>query len=116
MSKHIGQVKWFNNKIGYGFVTLLNEETTKDVFVHHMNIKPVESNYRTLKIGEFVEFELDDTCEGQHNEQAVNVTGICGKELQCDWVHRINKKKKFSKHKQSEDGEGGGDEVGETEQ
>ena len=60
MSKHIGQVKWFNNKIGYGFVTLLNEETTKDVFVHHMNIKPVESNYRTLKIGEFVEFELDD--------------------------------------------------------
>lgn len=116
MSKHIGQVKWFNNKIGYGFVTLLNEETTKDVFVHHMNIKPVESNYRTLKIGEFVEFELDDNCEGQHNEQAVNVTGICGKELQCDWVHRINKKKKFSKHKQSEDGEGDSAEVGETEQ
>ena len=29
MSKHIGQVKWFNNKIGYGFITLLNEETQK---------------------------------------------------------------------------------------
>ena len=116
MSKHIGQVKWFNNKIGYGFITLLNEETQKDVFVHHMNICPLESNYRTLKIGEYVEFELDDNCEGQHNEQAVKVTGIKGKELQCDWVHRINKKKKFSKHKQSEEGEGGGDEVGETEQ
>ena len=35
-----------------------------------------ESNYRTLKIGEYVEFELDDNCEGQHNEQAVKVTGI----------------------------------------
>jgi cold shock CspA family protein len=56
MSKHIGQVKWFNNKIGYGFITLLNEETQKDVFVHHMNICPLESNYRTLKIGEYVEF------------------------------------------------------------
>ena len=103
MGKHIGQVKWFNNKIGYGFLTILNEDKDKDVFVHHMNIKPLESNYRTLKIGEFVEFELDDKCEGQHNEQAVNVTGICGRELQCDWVHRMNKKKKFSKHKHDED-------------
>ena len=58
MSKHIGQVKWFNNKIGYGFITLLNEETQKDVFEDHMNICPLESNYRTLKIGEYVEFEL----------------------------------------------------------
>ena len=97
MSKHIGQVKWFNNKIGYGFITILNESETKDIFVHHANIKPMESNYRTLKIGEFVEFELDNNCEGQHNEQAVNVTGICGKELQCDWVHRLNKKRRFSK-------------------
>ena len=95
MSKHIGQVKWFNNKIGYGFVTLLNEETTKDVFVHHMNIKPVESNYRTLKIGEFVEFELDDNCEGQHNEQAVNVTGICGKELHVTGFIVLIKKEVF---------------------
>ena len=105
MSKHIGQVKWFNNKIGYGFITLLNEDTQKDVFVHHMNISPLESNYRTLKIGEYVEFELDDNCEGQHNEQAVSVTGIKGRELQCDWVHRLNKKKKFSKGKQGEDDE-----------
>ena len=112
MSKHIGQVKWFNNKIGYGFITLLNEDSGKDVFVHHMNISPLESNYRTLKIGEYVEFELDENCEGQHNEQAVNVTGIKGKELQCDWVHRLNKKKKFSKGKQGEEGEG---DEGETE-
>ena len=109
MSKHIGQVKWFNNKIGYGFITILNESESKDIFVHHANIKPMESNYRTLKIGEFVEFELDNNCEGQHNEQAVSVTGICGKELQCDWVHRLNKKRRFSKKdddkKDAEEGE-----------
>ena len=58
-----------------------------------------------LKIGEYVEFELDDNCEGQHNEQAVKVTGIKGKELQCDWVHRLNKKKKFSKGKQDKSDE-----------
>tara|TARA_B100001996_G_C18127472_1_gene387656 strand:- start:7 stop:348 length:342 start_codon:yes stop_codon:yes gene_type:complete len=106
MSKHIGQVKWFNNKIGYGFITILNESESKDIFVHHANIKPMESNYRTLKIGEFVEFELDNNCEGQHNEQAVNVTGICGKELQCDWVHRLNKKRRFSKKDDDKKDEG----------
>ena len=106
MSKHIGQVKWFNNKIGYGFITILNERESKDIFVHHANIKPMESNYRTLKIGEFVEFELDNNCEGQHNEQAVNVTGICGKELQCDWVHRLNKKRRFSKKDDDKKDEG----------
>ena len=112
MSKHTGQVKWFNNKIGYVFITLLNGESQKDVFVHHMNICPLESNYRTLKIGEYVEFELDDNCEGQHNEQAVKVTGIMGKELQCDCVHRLNKKKKFSRGKQDDKSE----DVEETEQ
>ena len=105
MSKHIGQVKWFNNKIGYGFITILNEKEDKDVFVHHMNICPLESNYRTLKTGEYVEFELDSNCEGKHNEQAVNVTGICGKELQCDFIHRLNKKKKTSKKTEDEDEE-----------
>ena len=107
-----GTVKWFDNVKNFGFITPDSGE--KDVFVHHMNICPLESNYRTLKIGEYVEFELDDKCEGQHNEQAVNVTGIKGKELQCDWVHRLNKKKKFSKHKQDEDSVE--DPTGETEQ
>ena len=95
MSTHQGQVKWFNNKIGYGFITDLKE--SKDIFVHHQNICPLESQYRTLKIGEYVEFKLDSNCEGKHSEQAINVTGICGKELQCDFVHRFNKKKKSGK-------------------
>lgn len=119
MSKHIGQVKWFNNKIGYGFITVINEADKKDVFVHHMNICPVESNYRTLRVGEYVEFELDSNCEGSHSEQAVKVTGICGLELQCDFVHRFNKQnkgkkksnKKFDLDEQGEDDieQGGGD-------
>ena len=103
-NKHTGCVKWFNNKSGYGFITLLNEDTQKDVFVHHMNISTLESNYRTLKMGEYVEFVLDTNCDGPHNEQAVNVTGIKGMELQCDFIHRLNKKKKFTKN-DKKDGE-----------
>ena len=97
MSKYTGQVKWFNNKIGYGFITVLEDNVNKDVFVHHQNICPLESNYRTLKMGEYVEFVLDTNCDGPHSEQAVNVTGIKGRELQCDFIHRLNKKKKFNK-------------------
>ena len=104
MTKYTGQVKWFNNKIGYGFITVLDEDVNKDVFVHHMNICPLESNYRTLKMGEYVEFVLDTNCDGPHNEQAVNVTGIKGMELQCDFIHRLNKKKKFTKN-DKKDGE-----------
>ena len=39
MSK--GQVKWFNNKSGYGFITLLDDNTElkgKDIFSHHSYI------------------------------------------------------------------------------
>lgn len=103
MSKYTGQVKWFNNKIGYGFITVLNENVNKDVFVHHQNICPLESNYRTLKMGEYVEFVLDTNCDGPHNEQAVNVTGIMGRELLCDFIHRLNKKKKNNKTNKKDD-------------
>ena len=96
-TKYVGQVKWFNNKIGYGFIKMINNKEDKDIFVHHQNIQPLESNYRTLKTGEYVEFELDSNCEGSHSEQATHVTGIYGYELQCDWIHRLNKKKRYKK-------------------
>ena len=98
MSKHIGQVKWFNNKIGYGFITVLNEKDEKDVFVHHMNICPLESNYRTLRTGEYVEFILEQNCDGEHKEQATQVTGIYGNELLCDFMHRNNNNRKSKKN------------------
>ena len=77
--KHTGQVKWFNNKIGYGFITKMNKEDKTldtDIFVHHMNVCPLESNYRTLRTGEYVEFTIEVNSEGDHTEQAIDVTGI----------------------------------------
>ena len=48
-----GQVKWFNNSKGYGFI---GHEGGPDVFVHYTAI--VGAGYRTLSEGEPVEFEI----------------------------------------------------------
>ncbi len=48
-----GQVKWFNNTKGYGFI---GRENGPDVFVHYTAI--VGEGYKTLNEGDTVEFEI----------------------------------------------------------
>ena len=80
-----GQVKWFNNHLTYGFITVVSEGEFKgtDVFVHQSKIKA--GGYRTLRIGEYVTFQMVRNEEGaQHPYHASDVTGIhCGK-LMCE--------------------------------
>lgn len=84
IGKYIGQCKWFNDKLGYGFTTVCNgEEKGKDIFVHHSGIKPLNSNYKTLKKGEYIQFNITN---GLNGLQAVDVTGINGGPLMCDFV------------------------------
>jgi len=84
VGKYIGQCKWFNDTYGYGFVTVCDgKEKGKDVFVHHTGIKPLNSNYRTLKKGEYLTFDLEAGAKGL---QAVNVKGINGGPLMCDCI------------------------------
>ncbi len=61
-----GKVKWFNDLKGYGFITSDMDE--KDVYVHHSEIKA--KGYKTLKVGEKVEF---DVAEGPEGLAATNV-------------------------------------------
>jgi len=61
-----GTVKWFNASKGYGFI---QRETGDDVFVHYKSING--EGYRTLKEGDSVEFEIQETEKGL---QATNVT------------------------------------------
>jgi len=63
-----GTVKWFNASKGYGFI---QRETGDDVFVHYKSING--EGYRTLKQGDTVEFELQETEKGL---QATNVTKL----------------------------------------
>lgn len=79
-----GQCKWFNDKLGFGFITICEgNDKGRDIFVHHSGIKPLNSNYRTLKKGEYINFNVVD---GLNGLQAVDVTGIQGGPLMCDHV------------------------------
>ena len=89
-TSYVGQVKWFNNRIGYGFITIVCECTRKgeDIFVHQQHITPKTSGYRSLVQGEYVSFQLgradSETDSSKHVVQAVNVTGVFGGSLMCD--------------------------------
>lgn len=63
-----GQVKWFDSKKGYGFIT---GENGKEVFVHFSGI--VSDSFKTLNEGQKVSFDLGNGTKG---EQAINVTVI----------------------------------------
>jgi len=68
MAKIRGQVKWFNETKGFGFIT--PTDGSKDVFVH---FSAIPSGLKTLAEGQNVEFEIKD---GQKGPNAVNVTLI----------------------------------------
>lgn len=81
---YIGQCKWFSDKLGYGFITIVNgDHKGKDIFVHHTGIKPLNSNYKTLKKGEYINLNI---VNGDNGLQGVDITGICGGSLMCDVI------------------------------
>jgi len=81
----IGRVKWFNNKAGYGFITVTDgSQTGADVFVHHTGIGVSSQQYKYLVQGEYVEFSISATQTSTHDFQASNVCGIKGGKLMCE--------------------------------
>lgn len=81
----LGRVKWFNNKTGFGFITITDGSNTgTDVFVHHSSIIVLSEQYRYLVQGEYVEFKLVETSGGKHKFQAGDVKGIKGGKLMCE--------------------------------
>lgn len=63
-----GTVKWFNEKKGYGFISVAGEE---DVFVHYSAIEG--DGFKTLGEGQRVQFE---TTKGKRGTQAANVVRL----------------------------------------
>jgi len=63
-----GQVKWFSNLKGYGFILM---DDGSEVFVHHSLIGG--EGYKTLKEGEVVEFDLKETDKGKQAHNVVRM-------------------------------------------
>jgi CspA family cold shock protein len=77
MSRHTGMVKWFNNKAGFGFITVINgSKEGEDIFVHHSSIYVKNEQYKYLVQGEYVEFTLEENDDGVHKFQAGDIRGI----------------------------------------
>lgn len=90
-SQHLlGRVKWFNNKAGYGFITVTDgSQSGTDVFVHHSAVNVENQQYKYLVQGEYVEFDLIKTESEKHEWQASKVCGIKGGKLMCETRHEL---------------------------
>lgn len=64
----IGRIKWFDNKMGYGFIEYTDQE---DIFVHYSNI--LQEGYKKLEEGQLVSFKIIETAKGL---QALNIMVI----------------------------------------
>jgi len=87
-----GRVKWFNNKAGYGFITLNDCETNeeRDMFVHHSEIKVEQTQYKYLVQGEYVEFIVGAiNRENKLDVHATSVRGINGGKLMCETRNEV---------------------------
>lgn len=64
-----GEVKWFNNAKGWGFI--VPEGGGDDIFVHFSSIDG--TGYKTLVAGQIVCFEI---AKGERGLHATNVTAL----------------------------------------
>ncbi len=81
-----GQVKWFNDVDGYGFIKPSDE--SGDIFVHISDIVPVHNNFKPcLYTGEYVSFGIapnGQNEDGSYRLKATNIKGVFGGSLMCD--------------------------------
>ena len=68
MAQYKGEIKWFNNAKGYGFV---GHESGPDVFVHYSSIQA--DGYKSLNAGDKVEFDIIKGEKGPQADQVIRV-------------------------------------------
>ena len=100
VERFTGRVKWFNNKAGYGFITVTDgSKAGSDIFVHHSSIKIDTEQYKYLVQGEYVDFNLSEVTSSSHEYQAGDVSGIKGGKLMCETRNELRSTR--SQHRDS---------------
>lgn len=81
-----GMVKWFNNKAGFGFITVCGEGQYKgkDIFVHYSSIRVSNLQYKYLVQGEYIDFTIVESDSDEHEYQATDVCGVNGGSIMCE--------------------------------
>ena len=81
-----GMVKWFNNKAGFGFITVCGdgEFGGKDIFTHYSSIRVNNAQYKYLVQGEYVDFNMIKSENDKHEYQAVDISGVTGGAIMCE--------------------------------
>ena len=104
-----GMVKWFNNKSGFGFITVCGdgEFNGKDIFAHYSSIRVTNSQYKYLVQGEYIDFVLSKSENEKHEYHAMDITGVMNGPILCE-TRRIvsamqNDDKKGSRRKSTKD-------------
>ena len=69
MTLEVGQVKWFNDAKGFGFII---RDSGEDVFVHYSVIEG--TGYRSLYEGQKVEFECTEGPKGLLAQKVVRIS------------------------------------------
>lgn len=73
----IGEVKWFNNAKGWGFI--VPEEGGEDIFVHFSSIQG--TGYKTLTAGQTVDFTVQQGERGLHASDVMAIEAGAEQEL-----------------------------------
>lgn len=86
-----GMVKWFNNKSGFGFITVsgTGEYAGKDIFAHYSSIRVTNSQYKYLVQGEYVDFNLVKSESDTHEYQASDITGVMNGPILCETRRQV---------------------------
>ena len=100
-----GRVKWFNNRAGFGFVTVMEgEKKDEDIFVHHSGIVVESEQYKYLVQGEYVWFSLRESDNDEHPYQAGTVRGWGDGMLMCETRH-VNRSQRSSEEGDDDSGD-----------
>ena len=101
-----GRVKWFNNRAGFGFVTVMEgEKKDEDVFVHHSGIVVNSEQYKYLVQGEYVSFALRESDNEDHPYQAGDVKGVLSGWLMCETRNENRNSRNEEGEEEDDDGQ-----------